>query len=85
MGWFSPVNTGKWYEKYNKPDVYNADPRSVRIQAQDSSGAWMGASTVPMSTPSAVRAEMESMKRQYPNSFIRAVDVETGALVGFLP
>lgn len=56
----------------------------ARIQAQDESGSWTGASQVPLVSPGGIRDAMESMKRQYPNSRVRAID-EDGNIVDFLP
>lgn len=57
--------------------------RYARIQAQDESGTWVGASQASMTSPGSVRSEMESLKKQYPNSRIRAID-EMGNIVDFL-
>lgn len=57
----------------------------VIIQAQDASGNWNGRSQVPTTSPGGIRNEMEQMKRQYPESRIRAIDSQTGALYDFLP
>lgn len=58
--------------------------RYVRIQAQDSSGSWVGACQVSMVSPGAIRDQMQQMKRQYPESRIRAID-DNGYIVDFLP
>lgn len=65
------------------PDAPFSGHRYARIQAQDESGSWVGATQVAMISPGAIRSEMESMKRQYPNSRVRAID-EDGNIVDFL-
>lgn len=57
----------------------------VIIQYQDDSGCWMGRSQMPMTSPGGVRNEMESLKRQHPNSRIRAIDAKNNMLYDFLP
>jgi hypothetical protein len=72
------------YDNKLNSDAPRSGHRYVRIQAQDESGSWVGASQVAIVSPGAIRSEMEAMKRQYPNSRVRALD-EDGNFVDFLP
>lgn len=74
------------YDRIVNPNEVNLNSghRYVRIQAQDASGSWTGACQVPMTSAGGIRSEMEAMKRQYPESRIRAID-EMGNIVDFLP
>lgn len=59
--------------------------RYVVVQYRDAAGNWCGRSSTPAASEGGIRDLMQSLKRQNPDSQIRAIDEQTGAIVDFLP
>lgn len=70
---------------FGYPDTTSSNGHNyVVIQAQDAAGNWVGRSSVPACSPGGIRNEMENMKRQYPDSLVRAIDERTNTLYAMI-